>query len=223
MPRRPLLDYALVACLAAIGGYVVGGVVWARTADAALKRFTDFLYDYQALIGGFFALIAAGVAYVAITRQIAADEDRFRRQRTDEQIAMADAISSLLIVASTTLQRQPLVPLPAYLVDECIRLLVDATRIDPRLGTSLNAFVRDVGALSQPVHPAQQAGRGSAVALRGRILTDAFQVASVDLQQERRVRREGLLSREAVLARIQEYNLDLAAAGWFELLLTERL
>lgn len=108
--KKPLtfIDVIYWAVLALIAGYAAGGIIMARTWDAATTRLAILINTHQGIIGGaiggLFTIIAAFVAWRGISAQIAA-----AREDTDRQLAASKADNELARKAIVSGQNQDLI------------------------------------------------------------------------------------------------------------------
>ena len=106
-------------------------------------------------------------------------------------------------------------------------MLVEAMRVDPRLGAALGAFIRDghgydefrADNLSNSAIFTEIEDRERALALRMHLLADAFQVASRALSAVGDVPLGPLLQRRALVASPGEAEANEENLGWVRLVM----
>src|ERR1700676_3248783 len=93
-----LIERAWPALAGLIVGYLVGGWIYEAAGDHVWAKPANLIYDYQILVAGAFALVAAWIAWRAALRTIEADDNRQRRSRTQRLVAAGDVLTTEMMM-----------------------------------------------------------------------------------------------------------------------------
>jgi hypothetical protein len=196
---------------------------WLIVLLPGLRAHSDLVSALLTVVG---TISAAFIAWIAVMRQIRADEEARRLETVIDRAADADAIATLLFLGSSQLAKRAEGGLGSYIGPTCVQLLVNAMRADSRLGAALGGFIRDAEQLDGDSGARSVAGLqqryftlAAKVALRAHLLGKAFQVASRSLGSRGYVPNEPLLNPEDLKSSPGEASIDEDALGWVRLVL----
>jgi hypothetical protein len=140
----PWVSKAFYVLCGIVAGYLFGGWVYEAAGDHVWEQPVNLIYDYQTLVGGVFALVAAYGAWRAVKSQIVADDERERLAHRRRLVAVADVLTTELMLHAQAAERGPFVPIQEVFGAIERSDVLSVAEIEPTLAATVMAYAIDI-------------------------------------------------------------------------------